>query len=198
MPRRLTRGRCSDPASEARSESKASEVWPPAKGGWRTPKPDWALDASGDGRVERELVVGHGLAHSEVIADEFDQVQNSELGGEINRIINQGFQSRRPLVKCDGENNAPRPFKCFGPKIFALRSKLGPDVIQRILSHLGMWPPPKRSPKPRKPRTGPSSHPEPRRRRAQPPAQRDHHDFSQTTPWNEEDISQAPPGWEDD
>ena len=73
-----------------------------------------------------------------------------------------------------------------------------PDVIARNLSHLSMWPPPKRSPKPRKPGAGPSSYPEPKRRPAQPPAQRDHHDYSQATPWNDEDISQAPPGWEDD
>jgi hypothetical protein len=85
-----------------------------------------------------------------------------------------------------------------------------PDVIQHLLSHLDMWPPPKRSPKPRKPRAGPSSHPKPRRQRAHAPAQRDHYDFSQATPWNEEDISQlpilpwneedlsqAPPNWDD-
>ena len=49
-------------------------------------------------------------------------------------------------------------------------------VIERILTHLRMWPPPKRSPKPRKPRAGPPSHPAPRRRRGQSLAQRDHHD----------------------
>jgi hypothetical protein len=68
-------------------------------------------------------------------------------------------------------------------------------VIERILRHLGMWPPPTRPPKPRIPRPGPASHPRPRSRRSpRPPTD---HEHSQRTPWNEEDLSQAPPGWDD-
>lgn len=60
-----------------------------------------------------------------LLADEFDQQQQTELAGELNRIVNQGFQKNRPIIKCDGDNNQPKPFKCFGPKIFALRKRFG-------------------------------------------------------------------------
>ncbi len=70
-----------------------------------------------------------------VVADEFDAAHNSELASDLNRILNQGFQFGRPLIKCDGENNAPRPFRCFGPKLFALRKSLGDDATEsRTLS----------------------------------------------------------------
>ena len=65
-----------------------------------------------------------------LVADEFDQNVKTDLGAELIRILNQGFQNRRPLVKCDGEDNSPRPFRCFGPKIFALRKRLGDDATE--------------------------------------------------------------------
>lgn len=70
-----------------------------------------------------------------LLADEFDQQQQSELASELNRIVNLGFQKNRPLVKCDGEKNQPRPFQCFGPKIFALRKRFGDDASEsRMIS----------------------------------------------------------------
>ena len=74
-----------------------------------------------------------------------------------------------------------------------------PDVIERILRHLGMWPPPKRPPRPRAARRGPHDHPEPR---AQPRSSipRPHepcYDDCQIPPWDEEDFSQVPEGWDD-
>lgn len=65
-----------------------------------------------------------------LLADEFDAAHNTELGADLNRLLNQGFQRNRPLTKCDGENNAPRAFWCYGPKLFALRSKLGDDATE--------------------------------------------------------------------
>ena len=65
-----------------------------------------------------------------LLGDEFDHNANSELAGELTRIINQGFQRNRPIVRCDGENNEPRPFRCFGPKIFALRGQFGDDASE--------------------------------------------------------------------
>ena len=62
--------------------------------------------------------------------DEFDAGHDTELASAITRILNQGFQRGRPLVKCDGESNAPRPFRCFGPKVFALRKQLGDDATE--------------------------------------------------------------------
>lgn len=70
-----------------------------------------------------------------LIADEFDQAHNTELASDLNRVLNQGFQRCRPLIKCDGEKNEPRPFKCFGPKVFALRCGFGDDATEsRTLS----------------------------------------------------------------
>lgn len=70
-----------------------------------------------------------------LVADEFDQRRDTELAAELTRILNQGFQRNRPLVKCDGEHNAPRPFRCFGPKVFALRQRLADDATEtRTLS----------------------------------------------------------------
>lgn len=63
-----------------------------------------------------------------LVADEFDQAHNTELAADLTRILNQGFQRGRPLVKCDGESNSPRPFRCFGPKLFALRKGFGDDA----------------------------------------------------------------------
>ena len=65
-----------------------------------------------------------------LLCDEFDQSTQTELAADLNRILNQGFQRNRPLIKCDGESLAPRPFKCFGPKLFALRKRLGDDATE--------------------------------------------------------------------
>lgn len=67
--------------------------------------------------------------------DEFDMKRNSELAMEVTRIVNLGFQRGKPIIKCDGEDNEPRPFKCFGPKIFALRGRFTDDASEsRIIS----------------------------------------------------------------
>ena len=61
--------------------------------------------------------------------------RNSELAMEVTRLINLGFQRGVNLIKCDGENNNPRPFKCYGPKIFALRGKFPDDASEtRMIS----------------------------------------------------------------
>ena len=65
-----------------------------------------------------------------LVADEFDQGHDTELAAALNQILNQGFQSNRPLVKCDGEHNVPRAFSCFGPKIFACRKRFGDDATE--------------------------------------------------------------------
>jgi hypothetical protein len=65
-----------------------------------------------------------------LLADEFDQKHNTELAADLIRILNQGFQRNRPLIKCDGESNEPRAFRCFGPKLFALRKSLGDDASE--------------------------------------------------------------------
>jgi hypothetical protein len=65
-----------------------------------------------------------------LLADEFDQRADTELAAALNRIINQGFQANRPLIKCDGEDMVPRPYRCFGPKLFALRGQLGDDASE--------------------------------------------------------------------
>lgn len=65
-----------------------------------------------------------------LICDEFDQRKDTDLASEIARILNQGFQRNRPLVRCEGDHNRPTPFRCFGPKIFALRKGLGDDATE--------------------------------------------------------------------
>ncbi len=70
-----------------------------------------------------------------LVADEFDFKRDTELAATLSQILNQGFQSNRPLVKCTGEDNAPRPFTCFGPKLFALRKTFPDDATEtRTLS----------------------------------------------------------------
>lgn len=71
-----------------------------------------------------------------------------------------------------------------------------PAVIQRILRQIGMWPPPERPPKPRRrpssrPRPAPGAPPRPIPAPHEPPC----YDDSQIAPWNEEDFSQVPEGW---
>jgi hypothetical protein len=70
-----------------------------------------------------------------LVCDEFDHRRDTELASEIAKITNQGFQRNRPIVKCHGEKNEPRAFRCFGPKLFALRQSLGDDASEsRTLS----------------------------------------------------------------
>ncbi len=64
-----------------------------------------------------------------LVADEYGQ-RETELAAELTRILNQGFQGNRPLVKCDGESNTPRPFRCFSPKRFALRKGFADDATE--------------------------------------------------------------------
>ncbi len=70
-----------------------------------------------------------------LVCDEFDHRRDSELTSEIAKIINQGFQRNRPIIKCIGEGSEPKAFRCFGPKLFALRQGLGDDASEsRTLS----------------------------------------------------------------
>lgn len=65
-----------------------------------------------------------------LVADEFDHAHDTDLAADITRILNQGFQRGRPLVRCDGERNVPRAFRCFGPKLFALRKGFGDNATE--------------------------------------------------------------------
>lgn len=70
-----------------------------------------------------------------LVCDEFDGRKDSDLTSEIAKIINQGFQRNRPIIKCVGEGSEPKAFRCFGPKLFALRQNLGDDASEsRTLS----------------------------------------------------------------
>lgn len=69
-----------------------------------------------------------------LLGDEYDQ-KASDLAAELTRIANQGFQRNRPLIRCVGEHNEPKPFRCFGPKVFALRKGFSDDATEsRIIS----------------------------------------------------------------
>lgn len=72
-----------------------------------------------------------------LICDEFDLKRNSELTLAITQLVNLGFQRGTPLVKCDGEDNQPRPFKCYGVKMFALRGAFPDDASESRL--LSVW-----------------------------------------------------------
>ncbi|MEE9296467.1 MAG: hypothetical protein V3W34_16105 [Phycisphaerae bacterium] len=65
-----------------------------------------------------------------LVADEFDLKRDTELASALTQILNQGFQANRPLVKCDGEANQPKPFRCYGPKLFALRRGFADDATE--------------------------------------------------------------------
>lgn len=65
-----------------------------------------------------------------LIADEFDQRNNSDLAAELTKIINQGFQENRPLLRCEGDKNTPKPCHVYGPKAFALRKGFADDASE--------------------------------------------------------------------
>ena len=70
-----------------------------------------------------------------LIADEFDQKHHTDLAAALTQILNQGFQRNRPIVKCVGDENRPKPFRCFGPKMFAFRLGFADDATEsRTLS----------------------------------------------------------------
>lgn len=65
-----------------------------------------------------------------LVADEFDHQRDTDSTADLTKVLNQGFQRGRPLVKCVGENNQPRPFRCYGPKLFALRRGFADDATE--------------------------------------------------------------------
>ncbi len=78
-----------------------------------------------------------------LLSDEADQ-RDSELASELNRILNAGFQRGRPLVKCDGDDNQPRAFRTYSPKIFALRKTFRDDATESRM--ISVWMTQRRAP----------------------------------------------------
>jgi len=74
-----------------------------------------------------------------MVIDEFDPQQGSALTADITKILNQGFQRNRPLLKCVGDAFVVTPFNCFGPKVLALRGSWGDDATESrmIAIHMG-------------------------------------------------------------
>jgi hypothetical protein len=70
-------------------------------------------------------------------ADEYDG-RDTELTAELTKIINQGFQRNRPLVRCEGDDKVPTPFRCYSPKIFSMRKGFGDDATQSRLITIHM------------------------------------------------------------
>ena len=64
-----------------------------------------------------------------LLGDEYDQ-RDTDLAAELSKILNQGFEANLPLVRCDGERNQPKPFRCFGPKVFVLRKGFMDDATE--------------------------------------------------------------------
>ena len=74
------------------------------------------------------------LFQGTLVSDEFDQ-GDTELASAINKVILQGFQRNRPIVKCCGDANEPIAFGCYGPKLFALRKGFADDAAEsRMIS----------------------------------------------------------------
>lgn len=74
-----------------------------------------------------------------------------------------------------------------------------PPVIERILRHLGLWPPPKRPPKPRPVRSVPCDRSQPRKppRSRIPGFGKPHSNDGRVLPWTEGDFSQVPERWDE-
>lgn len=70
------------------------------------------------------------LFRGTLVCDEFDAGKDTELTSTVSKILNQGFEHGRPMLLCEGESNAPRPYYIFGPKVFVLRKKLGDDASE--------------------------------------------------------------------
>jgi len=63
-------------------------------------------------------------------ADEMDGRADSELTSELVKILNQGFEWGRPIVRCSGTDNTPKTFKVFGTKVLAFRQGLADDAAE--------------------------------------------------------------------
>ena len=44
-----------------------------------------------------------------LLCDEFD-IRDTDLTAAVSKIVNQGFQKNRPIVKCVGDDHEPKPF----------------------------------------------------------------------------------------
>ena len=61
------------------------------------------------------------------LIDEFERKQ-SDRTSAIAQILNSGYMRNGTVLRCD-ENNKPRPYKTFGPKIIATRSMPDDDAL---------------------------------------------------------------------
>jgi len=66
-----------------------------------------------------------------VLIDEF----NRDWGAadDIVAILNAGYQRGATVLRCVGDENEPRPFRCYGPKIIATRQPLKDDALESRL-----------------------------------------------------------------
>lgn len=65
-----------------------------------------------------------------LVIDEFDHDKRTELTAMLTKILNQGFQRDRPLLRCVGDKFTPTPFNVFGPKLFVLRHGFHDDATE--------------------------------------------------------------------
>jgi len=60
-----------------------------------------------------------------LIIDEFNK--GAAVTDDITAVLNAGYQRGATVLRCVGDENEPRPFKCYGPKLLATRLRMFKD-----------------------------------------------------------------------
>lgn len=75
------------------------------------------------------------IVRGTLLIDEFERKQSDKTSA-ITQILNSGYMRNGKVLRCD-ENNKPRPYKTFGPKIIATRSMPDDDALESRCFILG-------------------------------------------------------------
>lgn len=68
-----------------------------------------------------------------LLIDEFDSISNPERKEDLRNILNGGHNRTGKAIRCDGEDNKPRAFCVFGPKMVASIGDLPDTLMDRAI-----------------------------------------------------------------
>ena len=69
------------------------------------------------------------LVRGTMAVDEGD-FKNSEEWSDMTKVLNNGYASGAPVVRCSGNDFMPESFHIYGPKIISTRSRFGDEALE--------------------------------------------------------------------
>jgi hypothetical protein len=68
-----------------------------------------------------------------LLIDEFDSISNPERKEDLRNILNAGHNRKGRAIRCDGEDNKPKAFCVFSPKMVAAIGDLPETLMDRAI-----------------------------------------------------------------